>query len=48
MYSFLSRANALFAFTLTLVGGLAFGLYLTSFMYPQTGQIQLGTSKVAV
>lgn len=48
MHSFLARLNALFAFTLTLVGALAFGLYLSSFVYSTTGKITLGTNKLAV
>ena len=48
MHSFLSRVNALSAFALTLISALAVGLYLSSFMYPTTGQVKIGTSKVAV
>ena len=48
MHSFLSRANALFAFTLTLLGALAFGLYLTTFLYTQNGNVKLDTTKIFV
>jgi signal peptidase complex subunit 3 len=48
MHSFLSRLNAVFAYSITVIGVLGFGLYLTTFIYPQTGQIQLDTSKIQV
>jgi hypothetical protein len=48
MHTFLSRANALFAFTLSVLGGLAFGLYLTTFLYTQNGLVRLDTTRIAV
>ena len=48
MHNLLSRANALFAFSLTVVGVLAFGLYGTSFYYNQNGNVRLGSSRVVV
>ena len=48
MQTLLSRLNALFAFTLTVVGVLGFGLYLTTFLYTQSGSVKIATNKVSV
>ena len=48
MHSFFSRLNALFAFTISLTGLLALGLYGTSFFYPQGGLAKLDASKIVV
>ncbi len=48
MHSTLSRLNAIFAFTISVVGVLGIGLYLSSFLYAQTGHVELSTSKVFV
>lgn len=48
MYSTLSRANALFAFTLTVTGVLAFGLFLTTFLYEQNGTVKINSAKATV
>lgn len=48
MHSLLSRANALFAFTLTVTGILAFGLYATTFLYEQNGTVKIDASRVVV
>jgi signal peptidase complex subunit 3 len=48
MHSVLSRLNAIFAFTVSVVAVLGAGLYLTSFIYEQNGQVDLSTSKVLV
>lgn len=48
MHSLLSRLNAIFAFTLTVTGVLAFGLYLTTFLYVQNGTVKLDSSRVVV
>jgi hypothetical protein len=48
MHSLLSRANALFAFSLTVVGVLAFGLYASSFIYSQNGTVKIDTSRLVV
>ena len=48
MHSLLSRANALFAFSLTVVGVLAIGLYATSFMYNQNANVKIDSSRVVV
>ncbi|RNA25254.1 signal peptidase complex subunit 3-like [Brachionus plicatilis] len=48
MHSLLSRANALFAFTLTVTGVLAFGLFLTTFIYEQNGTVKINSAKATV
>lgn len=50
MHSILSRLNAIFAFTITVVGVLGIGLYLTTFLYTQNGQVKLNVvdSKLSV
>jgi hypothetical protein len=48
MHSLLSRLNALFAFTLTVVGVLGFGLYLTTFLYTQSGSVKIDSNKVSM
>ncbi len=48
MHSLLSRANALFAFTLTVTGVLALALYATSFLYHTNGTAEIGVSKLVV
>ncbi len=48
MHTLLSRLNALFAFTVTVVGVLGFGLFLTTFIYPQNGTIKIHTNKISV
>ena len=48
MHSLLSRANALFAFTLTVTAVLAVCLYATTFIYIQNGQVQIDSSRVVV
>ncbi|CAF0704309.1 unnamed protein product [Brachionus calyciflorus] len=48
MHSFLSRANALFAFTLTTTGVLAACLYATTFLYDQNGIVKINTGRAVV
>jgi hypothetical protein len=48
MHSLLSRANALFAFTLTVTGVLAICLYATTFLYVQNGTIALNSNRIAM
>lgn len=48
MHSLLSRANALFAFTLTVTGVLAICLYATTFLYVQSGTIKLDSNRIVV
>jgi hypothetical protein len=48
MYNLLARANALFAFSLTVVGILAFGLYLSTFIYDQNTNVKIDSSRILV
>jgi signal peptidase complex subunit 3 len=48
MHSILARSNAIFAFSLTLVGVLAIGLYGTTFIYNKDGPVTLKTDRIIV
>jgi hypothetical protein len=48
MHSLFSRLNALFAFSLTVTGVLAIGLYATTFLYEQNGTVKIDASRLVV